>query len=195
MASYQDFQKVTQAMTYIANRYTGKRLSRILLMKLLWAADRYHVRKYGRLITNPDYVAMKHGPAHSTAKRIADEVEFPEPYDSYAKSHIRKEAEYFAKAVGEVDIKKLSQTDIEALEFALKHFGTMDKWKLRDLTHIYPEWAKHEELAKVTSVAIDPLDFFENPAMKNDPFALDADHLEAAKERFTRSQNIAKVLQ
>jgi hypothetical protein len=197
MANYQDFQKVTQAMTYIANRFTGKRLTRIRLMKLLWAADRYHVRKYGRLVTNPNYVAMKLGPVHSTALNIADEAGYGEPYDSYARSYLRK-SQHENHSIQGPDTNKLSKSDIEALEFGLNHFAAVDRWELSKLTHDYPEWAKHEKWAKVTSVAIDPLDFFEDPdpgVVQNDPFALDSGHLEMSKERFTRSQSITKVLQ
>ena len=43
-------------------------------IKLVWMADRLHLREYGRPITNDDYVAMKFGPVGSVTRNITDEA-------------------------------------------------------------------------------------------------------------------------
>lgn len=85
----------------------------------------------------------------------------------------------------------LSKTDIEALEFAFSNFGEMDAFKLAELTHKYPEWARHkseilsdENPTGKKSVPMDIRDFLEdapfglNPCYEMSPeekcFVLDA---------------------
>ena len=41
-------------------------------IKLIFFADRYHIRKYGRPITNDEYLAMDFGPVNSGVKDIAE---------------------------------------------------------------------------------------------------------------------------
>ena len=55
--------------TTIAKEYKMKAL------KLVYIADRYHLRKYGRLITNDTYFAMNYGPVPSGTKDIAEASE------------------------------------------------------------------------------------------------------------------------
>jgi hypothetical protein len=43
---------------------------RVKLTKLIYLADKYHLIRYGRTITNDDYYAMKYGPAGTTLKDI-----------------------------------------------------------------------------------------------------------------------------
>lgn len=44
----------------------------------------------------------------------------------------------------EVDLDVFSQSDIEAFEVAFKEFGDKDQFELAELSHRYPEWAKHK---------------------------------------------------
>lgn len=41
-------------------------------LQLVYFADRYHLRKFGRPITNDEYFAMPYGPVASGAKDIAE---------------------------------------------------------------------------------------------------------------------------
>jgi uncharacterized phage-associated protein len=200
MASYFNYQKLTQALNYLAHQYSGNKVSRLKVMKLLWAADRYHIRKFGRLIGGDDYFAMPHGPVHSTGKRIADEDLWLEEYLKYSRAFVRKD-DYALKAISDVDNSKLSETDIEALDFAYHSFGDVDKYILRDLTHKYPEWAKHEpslESGRSSCEPIDPVDFFLDPdpeEVADDKFRMNSDLLADSKEIFEESQTISRVLQ
>lgn len=47
------------------------KMDRVKLIKLLWAADRYHLRAHGRMVSGTDYVAMVHGPVSSLALDVA----------------------------------------------------------------------------------------------------------------------------
>lgn len=198
MANYHNFQKLTQALNYIANRYEGHRANRLRAIKLLWAADRYHVRRYGRLISTDDYCALPHGPVNGTALSIASERDIAEPYRTYARKYLGKDG-YWMSSSKAVDKSKLSETDIEALEFAIKTFAPMGLFKLRDLSHKYPEWVKHSYVEQFqTSASMEPADFFLDPdpaEVPDDKFKMDSRLLADSKEIFEESQTLAKVLQ
>jgi uncharacterized phage-associated protein len=58
-------------------------------LKLIYFADRYHLRKYGRLVTNDIYYAMNYGPVPSSVKDIAEGSEFlGEKEKEYASNYL-----------------------------------------------------------------------------------------------------------
>src|SRR6266567_3136225 len=68
--------------------------------------------------------------------------------------------------------RALSQTDIEALEFAWRTFGQYTQYQLRDITHHYPEWKRHAAKLRHDShkrVQMDYADFFNDPAQGYNP--------------------------
>src|SRR2546430_14116429 len=69
--------KSTQALNYFAHKAASgapiRRLNKMKALKLLFFADRYHLRKYGRPVSDCAYFAMKHGPVASEAKRVAED--------------------------------------------------------------------------------------------------------------------------
>ena len=82
-----DYRKAIQAINLLVRKYPELRLNKMKALKLLWAADRYHLRKYGRPIVGDTYVAMGYGPVPSTTKDILeknsylqDEVEYSERF-------------------------------------------------------------------------------------------------------------------
>ena len=173
----QEIKELTHALHFlIKRRSNGGNIANIMsILKLLFFAQRYHLRKYGRLIADDKFVAMKHGPVESLAYDIMK--------GNY--KQIKKEADKdFASEILEplgqrnIRIKKdiesydeLSDSDIEALEFACDKFGDMEQWQLVDETHKYIEWKKHENKLNETTkqVKMDILDMFgKNP--KNSPF-------------------------
>ena len=81
-----DFNKNTriQAIDYIIrNSSNTHSLNKISILKLLFFADRYHLRKYGRTISNDSYCAMQNGPVASKTydllKSISNEQESESP--------------------------------------------------------------------------------------------------------------------
>ena len=63
--------KGTQALNYFARKKNGK-INKMKAIKLIYLADRYHLRKYGRPVVGDDYWAMKYGPVASSTLNIAD---------------------------------------------------------------------------------------------------------------------------
>jgi uncharacterized phage-associated protein len=161
---YFDHRKATQTLNYFAIKAGGK-IKKLKVLKLIFLADRYHLRKYGRLITNDRYVAMKYGPVPSTVEDIA-KGNVNHVIKTYTLKYIRTTVNGIQiESINPVDSSFLSKTDIEALEFSWKNFGHFDRWSLSDFTHHYPEWRKHKKAldsgSKVENINIK--DFFEDP--------------------------------
>ncbi len=190
-----DYKKVTQVVSFLLSHYGDAGLPKLKLVKLVWAADRYHVRKYARFVTDDDYVAMKNGPVPSCVKDIIEfsvnEYSNLESNDlPYIKQYI-KNNNGIIYSVGETDMDYLSDTDVEALNFALRQFGRLNDDEIVNETHKYPEWVKQKDdlmppigSGMEKAKDIDEMDFYENPIAEDDPFAMDKDELECSKKIF-----------
>jgi uncharacterized phage-associated protein len=168
--------KSTQALNYFARlaaRGAPEPLNKMKALKLLFFADRYHLRKYGRPVSDCAYFAMKNGPVASEAKNVAEEsLRLASPARNYARRFVRRKDAYHLGSAAEVDKSVLSKTDIEALEFAWRTFGQYTQYQLRDITHHYPEWKRHAAKLRHDShkrVQMDYADFFNDPAQGYNP--------------------------
>ena len=47
--------KLVQALGYLLSLDDNKKMNRVKLIKLLWAADRFHMRRYGRTVSESRY--------------------------------------------------------------------------------------------------------------------------------------------
>lgn len=161
-----DHKKATQILNYFAAQAGGK-INKMKALKLVFLADRYHLRKYGRLITNDFYVAMKLGPVPSAVIDIAESDTFlDEAYKDYASKYIKPlDSGRQVESVDNVDTSFFSESDIEALEFSWNNFGQYKKWSLSDFTHYYPEWKRHEQAIRAGSKCenIQLEDFLDDP--------------------------------
>jgi uncharacterized phage-associated protein len=187
--------KATQALNFMA-RQSGGRINRLKALKLIFFADRYHLRKYGRTVSECAYYAMTHGPVASEAKNIAEDNDRLSPTErTYGRRFLRKRDFDYASVV-DIDKSVLSATDLEALDFAWKNFGSFSKYQLRDITHHYPEWKRHERaLGHPTKrrVPMDCADFFEEPDAGYIPcHALTEEERKAARELFLQRQAFDK---
>lgn len=159
-----DYQKATQALVFFIKK-EGGRLNKMKALKLVYFADRYHLRKYGRPITNDEYFAMPYGPVASGAKDIIELSDFlGDQEKAYATHYITPTDPPYIEARNLGDTDVFSITDIEALEFAWNTFGQYTEFELVQLTHKYPEWKKHEQSLKIHSrVTMRLEDFLEDP--------------------------------
>lgn len=116
----------------------------------MYFADRYHLRKYGRPITNDEYFAMNYGPVPSGAKDLAVGSDFlAQTEKDYAGKFICATTErYEFSSLANVEEDVFSESDREALKFSWDTFSCYGEFKLAELTHEYPEWKKHESALK-----------------------------------------------
>ncbi len=184
-----DYQKGTQAINFFSRKTENKKENKMKVIKLIWLADRYHIRKYGRPIIGDEYIAMPLGPVGSGIKDIAEATEFsPEAELDYSKKFIKPVGKYEVQSLSTVDMDVFSETDIEALNFAYEHFGDESSFDLSKLAHRYPEWKKFEislRSKQTTREKMDYNDFFKDPEdIEDDKFIIDKDLLEQSKDSF-----------
>lgn len=171
-----DFRTIIQALYYLSLKL-NKDIDKLTAIKLIFFADRYHLRKYCRLITNDEYYAMKLGPVASAVKDlISDDIEdfLNDNEISYFKNYIRMTGQYnYTYSKDNLPLDMLSETEKEALDFSVQNFGNFNSKELIEFTHRYPEWKKFEQILKngFKREKMSLLDFFKNPDDKlKDPF-------------------------
>jgi uncharacterized phage-associated protein len=159
-----NYKKATQMLDYFAIKQGGK-INRMKALKLIYFADRYHLRKYNRLITNDTYFAMDNGPVASGSKDIAYANEVIGRIEqSYASCFIEVCPPYELKSKDSPDLGVLSKSDIEAMEFAWNKFGGLDEWNIVTETHKYPDWYKHKDALEIFSrIEMDLEDLLTDP--------------------------------
>lgn len=184
-----------QALAYLV-RNSGQGLSKLVLLKLVYLADRYHLRKYGRTILGDRYFAMQYGPVASKTKNVIEGG----LRDEYAARYVRVDmiphkprGFQFVSAVGNEPLDWISETEAEALDAALKIWRTCDN--LVGFTHEFPEWKKHEGALKrgETSVAMDYADFFE-PGGDCEYCEAPAELVRMSKEEYLERKDILDAL-
>lgn len=181
--------KILQALYYLQSKSDCKdKYSKIYLLKLIYFADRYHLRHFGFVPSGDIYKAMEYGPvASATYDILKRKTPFNVNSCEYNLIDFVEE-----KNENEVEIKQqeqdeLSKSYIKSLDFALQNYGKFDGFELSKITHLYPEWKKHEETFKsgVLQVAMDFVDFFDNPKdLKEDPFKDDDEFLKLMREDY-----------
>lgn len=185
--------KATQALNVLA-RNAGGTINKLKALKLVFFAERYHLRKYGRAIINDRYFAMPYGSVPSGTKDIAEMSEFLGPQERiYAERFLQKSASdaHAFESKHEPDLAVFSETDREALQFAWDRFGHLDGFQLADLTHLYPEWQRHEAAlvsGECTRAPMSYDDFLEDPAEGVEPC-----HVLSTEERGNRHEMLAEV--
>ena len=164
------YEKIIQAINYLVKKENGK-INKMKLIKLIYFADRYHLRKYGELITNDKYYGMKFGPVPMLTKDVIALNSFlGEEVLQYAKQYLTNDGEYEIKSIKEIDKEYLPKTNIEALEFAYNEFGNKDEFQLAKITHDYPEWLNiQDKLESSKRIEMDIKHFVNDPINKQNP--------------------------
>lgn len=164
--------KTTQALNYFA-RMSGGDINKLKALKLVYFADRYHLRRYGRPITGDEYLAMPYGPVASGAKDLAEMGDFlSDDERAYGAQFLAPVDRYSYRSAAELDGRTLSESDRMALAWAWEKFGQMDRFKLADYTHRYPEWKRHEAALvgkRETRVPMCYRDFLDDPDPGTEP--------------------------
>ena len=180
--------KTLQALAYLLQLDDNHKMNRLKLIKLLWVADRLHIRRHGRTITISDYYALPHGPVNSLALDIAsiNADYLSEEVIAYISKYLTADKSDTAMSLSPGD-ECLSASEKNMLEMAYQKFGQMDEFVLADnVSHRYPEWTKREEELKdgvSNRVLIDKSDFFQNPD-DDEYFKEPSNVLNASKEAY-----------
>lgn len=187
-----EYKKIAQVVNYLLRKDSSNKLDEYKLVKLVWAADRFHLRNYAKLVTGDRYFAMAKGPVGSLTK---DVIEFNEDYIKldtlYLEKFIRKQSTNGSttiESVGSPDMDELSRTDVEALDFAWSIMGGMSPEEAIEFTHRYPEWTVHESSVTNGGRRIIDLDRMLQDPVDNtcpDPFSA---------EQYTQKLSAVKII-
>ncbi|MBM4162672.1 MAG: DUF4065 domain-containing protein [Ignavibacteria bacterium] len=148
--------KANAVLTYLLWKLGG-RWNYMALLKLAFFADRYHVRKYARPVSFDEYFAMKLGPVPSNLLNTITLQDFLGKEFSIVEGH-----DVRLNDPTKANFEELSESDVEALDFALAHFagvGEKNEFDLADLTHAYPEWDQYKERFKVNPNGREEIDY------------------------------------
>jgi uncharacterized phage-associated protein len=190
-----DYRKATQELNFFAQKEGGE-INKLKALKLVYLADRYHLRKYGRLITNDTYFAMKLGPVPSGVKDLAEVSEFlGEEEASYSIRFISQTSNLILRSTQAFESNVFSDSDIEALNYVWDKFGHLEPFALANLTHQYPDWKKHqEELELGSRIQMDIIDFFDDPDCSIDKlFELDEKDKNLRREEISEHSHLESL--
>jgi uncharacterized phage-associated protein len=128
MISYQfDKEKAINALLFIsqkicdANGYADKYAT----LKILYFAEKKHLVNYGRLITDDKFAALKFGPVPSSSYDILDNN--AENFTQISKAEV--------KPIGELNLKKLSKSDINCLKESIEENRGLSFTALKRKSH------------------------------------------------------------
>lgn len=176
--------KSVQALNLFAS-LEGGQINKMKALKLMWLADRLHLRIYGRPIVGDRYVAMRHGPVASASRDIleSNRMGVSDEALDYSSQFISPSQMSF-RSIAPVNEKVFSLTDIVCIKKVYSAFGSMDKYSIRDLTHLFPEWKNPEEQGR-KAMPMEYEDFFKNTTEYVELFDQDDELLGLSKEAFT----------
>ena len=138
-------EKIIQALASIAYQQAGHKVNSMKAYKLLWLADRYHLRQYGRTITGDVFYALPHGVVPSDVKNVVEHQATHLANDeAYRDKYIRRIGKYNYQCITEPDLMVFSDSDQDALDKILHTYGHLDQYQLEELSHHYPEWLAYK---------------------------------------------------
>jgi uncharacterized phage-associated protein len=130
-----NYKKAVQALNFFARKSSNFTLNKMKAIKLIWLADRFHLRKYGRPIIGDVYFALPYGPVPSTTRDIVEEnnISLSEEELQYSKDFIENESKYKYKSIKDCDLKVFSKTEVEAFDKIFSTYGGLSQFKLSDM--------------------------------------------------------------
>jgi len=192
-----EYKKATQVINYLTKKEGGQ-IDKLKLIKLVYFADRYHLRRNGRPILNDTYFAMPLGPVGSSVKDIAEFSDFLAVDErEYASKYLaRGGQDNILVSILDVNAEVFSKSEIEALDFAYKEFGEYSASTLVNVTHRYPEWDKFKSSLQSKETTREPMsysDFFRNPSnCTEDKFTLTKDVLTASRKFYEENCKVSE---
>lgn len=182
-----NYKKIVQALDYLAQLEPDKKMNKMKAYKLLCLADKYHIRQYGRSITNDNYFAMTYGTVPSTTKDLLDGVINNDLFDEY----IEQVDQHTYKSKKEANLKVFSETDLSSINLIYNTFKDKDQFELSSHSHLFPEWTRFQKKLKnpkeKNSFKIKKDDFFINTDDGTGLFVDDDELLSLTKELFNRN--------
>jgi hypothetical protein len=136
-----NYQKAVEAVLYILSQFKEEGLNTYNLLKMIFAADKYHLNKYGRPVTGDTYIKMNYGTVPSVIYEYIKQ-------DPMALSTIAdKECPFFNKEHNtfpkrEYKPEFLSESDEEALNYGKKEYENLTFNQVKEKNHDEKCWVE-----------------------------------------------------
>jgi uncharacterized phage-associated protein len=131
--------KTTQAAGFLLERHRGS-MSKGVLIKLLYLADRKLLAKRGQPLTGDQPVSMENGPVLSKTYDLTKGAALE--HRAYWEQHISvaKKGDYYVSLKKKTGTEHLSKSEIQALEEVDEECGNWSWRRLVEYCHRLPEW-------------------------------------------------------
>jgi uncharacterized phage-associated protein len=202
---YFDYEKTIQLLAYIQKK--ANTTDKLTLIKLLFFADRMHIRRYCALISHDVYYALRNGPAASKTLNVLNHSNYLESDIFETKTNLLSKIQLIndkERIIKETSTNCLDKTEKQVVDTVVEIFGKFPLNVLINITHDYPEWKRYEDLlveglTDGELIMVD--DFFKNPNITNspalqkhfngiDPLYEDEDFLNEMKEFYYEGESL-----
>lgn len=184
-----DFPRVHAVVAYLASKDIPD-LTKYKICKLVFLADKYHLVKYGRIITGDKYCALPFGPVPSHTLNLLNAVIEGDLGTDEAKElneglELDRRYENPRFKAASFEAAQLSQSDLMALDYVIAEYGRMGFGELKAITHAAFAYEKAwENRAEGSNGAdMDFADFFEQ----------DPDAVVGAREAMLEDDSLRQV--
>jgi uncharacterized phage-associated protein len=143
--------KLIQTLTFLASRGVAD-LTKLRAAKLLFFADKYHLRKFGRPIVGDAYYCLDKGPIPSASLTVINDLISPtvvegvsDPILDRVREYLTVKRQWFGRhpeltAKRAPNLELLSESEIEALEDTIQRYGSLPVGELIEAAHREPAW-------------------------------------------------------
>lgn len=195
-----NIEKIIQVFGYLRNKHDVK--DKLMLIKLLFFADRIHIRRHFSLISNDVYCPLKHGPVGSSSLDVLNkDSDYLGSYSDDDISLLNKiEIIGDSRNIEESSTSYLSKNEMQILDEVVQIFGKFGPYDLSEISHDYPEWKRFQQYfeegnyLRRDKAFIKMEDFFTNPIIEEspalqkyfgkDPLYEDLEYLDYAKSMY-----------
>lgn len=126
---------VLNSLLYILHKFDNHVTGIHKLCKILYFAEQKHLAKFGKPITEDDYVAMKFGPVPSTALDLYKFSKRKEQFQDFFPSTYFNVNRYNISSVEDPDLEWLSKTEIQCIDEAFEENKDLSFEELTDKSH------------------------------------------------------------
>jgi hypothetical protein len=135
--------KIIEALLWIVDKRPGIDVYHV--MKIMFAADCYHLSRFGRPVTGDYYVAVKYGVMPHIAKDIIDKKPWVMRDYGIDGLPIHREGHNLSTTRAH-NPHKFSKSDLEALEYGFAEYADIPTFSaVREKNHRHPAWEKAAE--------------------------------------------------
>ena len=134
-----DRQKAIEAVLYILNVTQG--LDYYKVFKVLYFAEREHLKEWGTRILADDFVAMKYSPVPTNLYNAAKQDQYDDESSTFSSLFdsviglYNADGSNFLYSKREADLDYLAPSDIECLDRAIKEYSKRSFSELLNLSH------------------------------------------------------------